>query len=156
MHSPPFDGLFRKLNICSRFTAASRGISRRGRAVCTARMNLIEISAVCGDHQSSGGRRAERRKQDGEERHPGFYDLASWPAGVLSCLSAFRVRERLLASLKAGTISLRRNLVARKQIRRPCGFKGTGSVDYQAAIKRLDRFGAITTPHHSPDAIVQK
>jgi len=48
--------------------------ARTGR-VYTARMNLIEISAVRGDHQSSGGRRAERRKQDGEERRPGFYDL---------------------------------------------------------------------------------
>lgn len=51
---------------------------------------------VRGDHQSSaGGRRAERRKQDGEERRPGFYDLASrGRPGSSRCLSAFRARER--------------------------------------------------------------
>jgi len=92
---PSMFGLFHKLNICSRPTAASRGISWRGQAACT-RMNLIEILAVRGDHQSSSGRRrAERRKQDGEKRHPGFYDLVSRGRGPLSCLSAFRVRTPL-------------------------------------------------------------
>lgn len=112
-------------------------------------MNLIEISVVRGDHQSSNGGPEGRTMETGRRGEA---------SGILrSCIAgqgprAFRLFGFEIASWlpsKAGAISLRRNLVARKQIRRPRGFKGTRSVAYQAAIERLV-FGAITTPHRSP------
>lgn len=75
--------------------------------------------------------------------------------GLPGRLSAFRVRDRLLASLKAGAISLSEKSRREKANKAPAWLQ-ENRVCRLSCGDRAHRFGAITTPHRSPDAAVPK